>query len=179
MNSLRAGFLVCFLLPAAFAADPQGVGNFHQVSDRLYRGAQPTEEGFHHLAELGVTTVIDLREAGERSAQEEKVVRAAGMQYISVPMRGMSAPATQDVVRVLGLLENSPGPVFVHCRRGADRTGTVLACYRIAHDRWDNRKALTEARSLGMSWFERAMQSYVMHYGVSAAPSAATVAAAQ
>jgi protein-tyrosine phosphatase len=73
---------------------------------------------------------------------------------------------------LLGLLNDAAaGPVFVHCRRGADRTGTVLACYRIAHDGWDNSKALSEARSLGMSWIERAMQSYVLHYAAAPAPA--------
>jgi protein tyrosine/serine phosphatase len=52
----------------------------------------------------------------------------------------------------------------VHCLRGADRTGTVIACYRIAHDQWPNQKALDEALTFGMSWTERGMRNYVLHY---------------
>jgi tyrosine-protein phosphatase SIW14 len=52
----------------------------------------------------------------------------------------------------------------VHCRRGADRTGTVIACYRITHDGWSNRKALQEATSYGMSWIEFGMQRYVLAF---------------
>jgi hypothetical protein len=40
----------------------------------------------------------------------------------------------------------------------------VIACYRIEHDGWKNDKALVEARSMGMSWFEKAIQSYVLKY---------------
>jgi len=69
------------------------------------------------------------------------------------------------IAKVLALFDDSSaGPVFVHCRRGADRTGTMLAVYRIVHDHWENAKALAEAKVFGMSWTERAMQSYILHY---------------
>jgi protein tyrosine/serine phosphatase len=91
----------------------------------------------------------------------------------------MSAPPDAKVAKILAILnDESAGPVFVHCRRGADRTGTVIACYRISHDHWDNRKALDEARSMGMSFFERSMQSYVARYRGSS-PAQATVATQQ
>ena len=87
------------------------------------------------------------------------------MKYVSVPMNGMETPSNRDVAKVLALLEDaSTGPVFVHCLRGADRTGGVIACYRIEHDHWKNEKALAEARSMGMSWFQKAIQHYVSRY---------------
>jgi protein tyrosine/serine phosphatase len=49
-------------------------------------------------------------------------------------------------------------------KRGADRTGTVIACYRIAHNQWPNQEALDEARTFGMSWTERGMRNYVLYY---------------
>jgi tyrosine-protein phosphatase SIW14 len=150
---------------AAAASDPSGVSNFHKVNDYVYRGAQPTDDGLRNLAKLGIKTVIDLREADGRSIAEAGVVKAAGMTYVSVPMLGLRAPTAEQVSKVLTILDdNAAGPVFVHCRRGADRTGTVIACYRITHDHWDNAKALTEARSFGMAWIEKAMQGYVMRY---------------
>ena len=151
--------------PGFAQTNPAGVPNFHQVNDHVYRGAQPTDQGFQSLAKLGVKTVIDLREAGDRSVSERKVVEAAGMRYVTIPFQGMSAPSPADVAKVLALFDDaSSGPVFVHCRRGADRTGTVVACYRIAHDHWDNQKALQEAKSFGMSWTEVAMHHYVLRY---------------
>jgi uncharacterized protein (TIGR01244 family) len=161
--------------PASAPAPVAGVGNFHQVNEHIYRGAQPTTAGFQSLAKLGVKTIIDLRETDGRSALEKKAVEANGMRYINIPLRGMSAPSPADVEKILALFnDNSAGPVFVHCRRGADRTGTVVACYRIAHDGWDNAKALSEAKANGMRWVEMAMERYVMKYR---APSAAVAAA--
>src|SRR5437762_3225709 len=76
----------------AFGAgmEPAGVGNFHQVSAHVYRGAQPTDEGFKNLAKMGVKTIIDLRLPSEHSiSAEESVVKAAGMRYVNIPMQGV------------------------------------------------------------------------------------------
>lgn len=147
------------------ASDLTGVRNFQKVDDHVYRGAQPTNQGFLNLAKMGIATVVDLRESGDRAKAEEKFVKAAGMQYISVPMKGMETPADASVMKVLALLEDkTAGPVFVHCLRGADRTGGVIACYRVEHDHWQNDRAVAEARSLGMSWYQRAIQHYVLNF---------------
>jgi tyrosine-protein phosphatase SIW14 len=188
-----AAFLVSSVLPAIALAGngPSGVGNFQKVDEHVYRGAQPTDHGFKELAKLGIQTVVDLQEGGSRATAEEKIVKAAGMRYVSVPMKGMATPSNESVVKVLSLLEDTTtGPVFVHCHRGADRTGGVIACYRIEHDHWQNDRALTEARSMGMSWFQLAIQHYVQNYqpkvvnagasleAIAPAPAPATLAAA-
>lgn len=167
-------------IPGFAQTNLDGVPNFHQINDHVYRGAQPTDLGFQSLAKLGVKTVIDLREVSDRSAHERNSVEAAGMRYVSIPFRGMSAPSPADVAKVLALFDDqTAGPVFVHCRRGADRTGTVVACYRISHDGWNNAQALKEAKQDGMSWTEMAMQHYVMRYQptVNTAAAVAPVAA--
>lgn len=162
------------------AAQVAGVENFHRVNDRIYRGAQPTDAGFQNLAKLGVKTIIDLRETDGRSAAEKKAVENAGMHYINIPLQGMSAPSPDAVDKVMALFnDESAGPVFIHCRRGADRTGTMVACYRISHDGWNNAKALQEARTDGMSWVEVAMQHYVLRYQPPTTTGVATTVAAQ
>jgi len=159
------GLLACGSALSAEQVDAPGIQNFAKVNDHIFRGAQPSEEGFKSLANLGVKTVINLREGSENASSEKGLVEAAGMRYVSVPMKGFSAPTDEQVWRVLSELETSPNwPVFVHCRRGADRTGTVIACYRIAHESWSNDKALAEAREHGMSRFERGMRGYVLHF---------------
>jgi tyrosine-protein phosphatase SIW14 len=154
------------LVSAWAKSQNENLPNFQKVNDHVYRGAQPTDDGFRELAQLGIKTVIDLRQIGEHSqADEQKVVSDLGMRYVSIPMAGMSTPKDDQVTAALALLSDTAGgPVFVHCKRGADRTGMVVAVYRISQDGWENKKALSEAKSYGMSVFERAIQHYVMDY---------------
>ena len=113
---------------------------------------------------MGVKTVIDLRREDEHStAEEAKAVAAAGMIYVNVPMKGVVSPTDEQISKVLALLD-SPDPVFVHCKRGADRTGTVIACYRMAHDSWQNQQALREAKSLGMAFTQVGLKRYITSF---------------
>jgi len=161
--SRRSRILLFVLaLPAFAGSSVPGIKNFYQVDEHVYRGAQPTDEGLKYLAKTGIETVIDLREADERSRAEERVVRAMGMKYINVPMTGLTPPTEAEITRILGILEDkTTGAVFVHCRRGADRTGAVIASYRIDHDHWANARALSEAKACGMSFFEFPRQNYI------------------
>lgn len=158
--------LLLFSLPAFAGSSVQGIHNFHQVDNHVYRGAQPTGEGFKYLAKIGVKTILNLREADQRSAKERQLVTDLGMQYVSVPMSGLTPPTQAQITRILTLLEGATtgGAVFVHCKRGADRTGVVIAAYRIDHDHWDNARALREAMSLGMSFFQVPRESYIRSF---------------
>jgi uncharacterized protein (TIGR01244 family) len=120
------------------------------------------------LAKLGVKTVIDLRPASEHSlSKEARIVEAAGMVYVSQPMAPLAAPTNEEIRKILSLLDSSAQwPVFIHCRRGADRTGTVIACYRIAHDQWANEEALREARTYGLSPLEIGMRHFIHSFHI-------------
>jgi protein tyrosine phosphatase (PTP) superfamily phosphohydrolase (DUF442 family) len=160
------------------AEQPQDLNNFQQVSDSLCRGAQPSPDGFRELAKLGVHTVLDLRGAGGRSSTEAKLVHSLGMEYVNIPLDGFKAPTPEEVSKVFAVLnDQNAGKVFVHCRRGADRTGTIFALYRIQHDHWTNQQALSEAKTMKMAAAEWQMQKFVRDYKPVAAPAASTPAA--
>ena len=158
--------LMSFLAVTSTAASLPlpGVGNFYKVDNQVYRGAQPSDEGFARIANLGIKTVIDLREIGEHSqAHERAVVTGLGMRYMSIPFQKRTEPSPELISKILGTLnDTSAGPVFLHCQRGADRTGAVIACYRISHQSWERDRALSEARTDGMRGSQHELQHYVL-----------------
>jgi tyrosine-protein phosphatase SIW14 len=171
-----ASLLLGNVLLAGDQQTTQFLSNFQQVNESLSRGAQPSDDGFRELAKQGVKTILDLRGGAGRSSHEAEIVRSLGMKYINVPLDGYQAPTADEVSKVMAVLnDTSAGKVFVHCRRGADRTGTVLAMYRIEHDHWTNQQALEEAKSMKMASSEKLMQKFVMGFSpvVAASPEAA------
>jgi protein tyrosine/serine phosphatase len=147
--------------------DTPGLRNFHQVNEHIYRGAQPAVWGYKTLASMGVKTIIDLR-GGLAESVEKKLARDQGLNFISVPLDGRQAPSADDITKLLKLLDDeTKWPIFIHCRRGADRTGTVIACYRIAHDKWNNQKALEEAMSYTMDPGQKLMRQFILQFQAS------------
>ena len=87
------------------------------------------------------------------------------MVHFNVPMTGLAPPSEAELLKVLPVLENvSGGPVFVHCLRGADRTGAVIAAYHIEHDQWDVDRALKDAKDHGMGLFQIPRQNFIKNY---------------
>ncbi len=144
-----------------------GITNFARVDNCLYRGAQPDGDGIKSLARLGVRTIVNLRMTNDVWLAEEAEARAMGITYTNVPMSGIGRPTDEQVAKVLLIIETGTDPVFVHCQHGADRTGTIIACYRIRHDKWPSKQALQEAKEYGMSPLEIGMKHYVVDFGKS------------
>jgi protein tyrosine/serine phosphatase len=142
----------------------EGIANFDEVNPHLYRGAQPNRVGLQHLHKLGIRTIINLRATNDTWLAEGDEVRAQGMNYINVPKSGFGRPKMETVLTVLSVIEKSPSPVFVHCQYGCDRTGTIIACFRVKHEGWKSSKALNEARIYGMYWWKFGMKSFVSDF---------------
>ena len=125
-----------------------GTPNLHRVSENLNRGAQPTAEGMKQLEKLGVKTIVNLRTSGSDSGEIEGT--ALAYEHISMTM---SNPDPEKVTRFLKIVtDSSRMPVFVHCRHGADRTGTMCAVYRIALEGWSRDEAIAEMTKGGFGY---------------------------
>jgi protein tyrosine/serine phosphatase len=161
--------VLLLLVPAILAAQPGrntaesgNIPRFSLVAAGLYRGGQPDVQGFQFLKEKGVRTIINLR-AEDNS--EEKTVERLGMNYIQIGVEDIR-PWTQippaAIAKYFEIINNPANyPVFFHCRRGADRTGTMAAFYRMGVQGWDAKKAYFEARDAGMRWFYAGLKSQI------------------
>ncbi len=167
---LRAISVAVIILAATLGASSrepkeEALPNFHQVNEQLYRGAQPANGGMKELAELHIKTVINLRGEDESTREEETEAQAAGLRYFSEPLPGFGRPKDEQVEKVLAIINDAQNwPVFVHCHHGEDRTGTIIAVYRITHDGWTLEQAKKEAKHYGMSRFQFAMKDYISDY---------------
>lgn len=147
------------------AAQNHKLPNFHQVNSQLYRGAQPGVGGIRKLKELGIKTIINLRGEDGLTRVEQSEAAALGLRYFSVSLPGLRRPSDEQVARVMALINAPEGqPIFVHCHHGEDRTGLIVAVYRITHDGWTAEQAKAEAKRYGMNWMQRGMKDYISDY---------------
>lgn len=141
------------------------IKNFGQMDERYYRGAQPEKADYQALKDLGVTTVIDLR--NDPTDYEKPEVEALGMKYVNIPMSGWKTPKDSDVETFLKLLSDpATGTVYVHCKAGKHRTGLTGAVYRFTKYGWDYDKAYKEMKNYDYSsWpVHYAIKGYVQDY---------------
>jgi protein tyrosine/serine phosphatase len=123
----------------------KGIPNLGEVTPTLYRGGQPSPEGFQRLAQMGINVVVDTG----RSKRDEAVVKNLGMTYVSLPWY---CPFPNDKVfaRFIEITRKNPAKkIFVHCRLGDDRTGMMIAAYRMAEQHWTAKEALQEMHEFG------------------------------
>lgn len=126
--------------------------NLHQITRNFYRSEQATKIGMVYLKEQGFKTIINLRE-------KQKDVKLAGdldFTFIHYPIVTWRLDET-DILNVMGIVKSAKGKVLIHCKHGSDRTGCMVAAYRIIFENWSKEKALQELRKdeLGYNefWF--------------------------
>ena len=128
------------------------IKNFGQMDERFYRGAQPLPGDYQSLKDLGVNTVIDLR--NDPTDYEKSEVEKLGMKYVNIPMSGWKSPKDTDLEQFMNLMnDSSTGTVYVHCKAGIHRTGVAGAVYRFTKYGWDYDKAYGEMKNYNFSEF--------------------------
>lgn len=148
------------------------------VEGQLYRSGQPASGALASIMNLyKIATIINLRGEDEDNDEWQEaarlgyhientpdtiaVSRQVGMHYMHIPLPGFHNASVADIRRIMGIvLDKFYWPVLVHCRRGADRTGTVVACYRLLNG-WEIAAVFREAHHYGMSDLEIMMQSFI------------------
>jgi protein tyrosine phosphatase (PTP) superfamily phosphohydrolase (DUF442 family) len=147
------------------------IKNFGQMEANYYRGGQPKVGQYQSLKDLGVTTVIDLRNDSE--AYEKPTVEALGMKYINIPMDDKEYPSDATIGRFLKEI-NDPanGVMYVHCKGGKHRAGVTGAAYRYTKYGWNYDQVMAEMERFNFdtSWGRDVMKRFVADYAAKAKP---------
>ena len=135
--------------PSTRVVPVQGVGlsNTYRVSETLYRGAQPSPEGFCTLHRLGVRTIVNLRlNHSDLDELDESGLGRDAFTYETIRMAAWDADEAEVLAFLRTVIKPENAPVFVHCRNGSDRTGTMVAAYRVVVQGWSKEAAIREMR---------------------------------
>jgi protein tyrosine/serine phosphatase len=125
------------------------VPNLYRVNASLYRSAQPTRDGIAGIVEDArlvngdppIKTVVSLRTFRADASDDTD---SSTLTFVRIPAQSWH-PEDEDVVRFLRIATDPAlQPVLVHCRRGADRTGTMVAIYRVVVEGWTKSDAIDE-----------------------------------
>ena len=121
---------------------------------RLWHGRNPlTAIDIQTLADsCGVTHILDLREPqewaspGRFGGEAIAEIEERGIVWLNVSIRDTTPPNDTDFTKAIAFLQaavNMPGShLYVHCRYGRERTGTVLMAWRALNDGTDCDTAL-------------------------------------
>ena len=128
--------------------DVEGVPNLHKVCDGLYRSAQPSAEGMRQLEKMGIKSVVNLRLL--HSDRDE--IHGTSLGYLHIPIRTWKLKEKHVLKFLRWAIDPARQSVLVHCKHGADRTGTMVAFYRMVVQNWSKQKAISEMTEGGSNF---------------------------
>ncbi len=153
---------------------PRGVAYAAEVAPGLYRGGQPNAEGIAWLKSIGVKTVLNLRH--HHGDTEQRQVESAGLRYERIALGSSDAPKPEQVARFLEIVRDPTlRPLYVHCLHGVDRTGAMMAVYRMEEQGWSNPEAYAEMQFFEAHKIWQDLRKFVRGYRARK-PAAAIVA---
>ncbi len=145
------------------------IKNFGQMDNNFYRGAQPNEEEYKELSQLGVKAIIDLRDDPLPFAK--KATEAEHMHYFNIPMSDKDYPKDESTEQFLNIAKQEGNwPFYVHCAGGRHRTGVMGAMYRFNHDEWNYDHAYEEMKNydfytrFGHGALKKYVEDYWQHF---------------
>lgn len=139
-----------------------GLSNVGRVAPGVLRGAEVGRDRYATLKAMGVKTVIDMR----TTANEKKEVEAAGMKAMAVPIEMGRDGLREKVDKVVALMADPANqPVYVHCRHGQDRTGIVVAAFRMKQQGWSLADAEAEMQAFGFNDVWINFRKFIRGYG--------------
>jgi len=144
----------------------EAFSNFGVVNPMLYRGAQPDPDKLHLLKEAGMVSIISFRTGKKEVEKERQISEELGLKFFHIPWKGRNDVKDGQVDEFLHIItEPANLPAFVHCKRGAERTGVMLGCYRVMYEEWAAEEAHEEMKTYKFRtfWF-RHLKRYLFEF---------------
>ena len=153
-------------VPVSLSQAEVSVPNMSVVESNLYRGGQPSFQDLRSLRDGGVKIDLSLDNEKRLISAEAEQAAALGLKFINIPLSPMHRPSDSEILRFLSVVENKDNePVFVHCVHGRDRTGTMVALYRMHDEEWSADQAYAEMLKNGFRPFFTSLSASVFDYG--------------
>lgn len=141
--------LVCFVIPVFICCSQSlekveglGLNNMYKVDEGVYRSEQPGDKQFEALEKYGIKESLSLRYWNS----DKKHIKNTTIIAHRVRMNAHDIN-DYDVINALRIIKNRKGPILIHCKHGSDRTGVIVAMYRLVFQDWSKEDALTELKT--------------------------------
>jgi rhodanese/phosphatase family protein len=136
------------------------IRNFCAETPTLWRGERPNRSDASWLLGHGVGTVVNVEVfLSDRSAFDhaEPPSGSLEVQYFHVPdfepVHLINWSLLDDhVAHFIAIVERAPKPIYVHCLDGLDRTGVLIAAYRVLMEGVDPEVAISDIARYGTPW---------------------------
>lgn len=125
------------------------IKNFYKVSDGIYRSSQPNRKQMELLDVMGVNTVLNLRR--HHSDNYEAKYTSLSLEVLKMKPGKIT---DEDIIKALKIIKNSEKPILIHCWHGSDRTGVVVAMYRIIFENYTKAESIKELRKKEYGYHE-------------------------
>ena len=157
--------------------DSRSGPDYDRVAPWLLVGPALDDEGYAHLAERGVTHVLDLR---SEASDDPRLMERLNLWWRRVPIDDREAPTSAQLAEIDRWLDEADAQpvVYVHCQGGLGRSPTIAMALlmRRGFTRAEAHRLVRGARSVAAptapqdAWLAEIEREIAVHAGGSAPP---------